>query len=295
MKTNNRFGKIASMSLLGMFAFVFSCKDEDKLTVADTQDITEEAVTDSYYQDMDDMAGVSVSTPSDGQYSGGRTETTYTITVDDDRLDCAGVVITVTPAAGSTADVPKGVLTVDFGTTACADNKGNVRTGKLIFTYNGRRFQPGSTIVTTTDNYTINGVKLEGVRTLTNVSGSTSEAPKFNAVLSNGKATFIADGTVAERQSNITWQWVRAANPLEDYLLIDQSSTASGKTRGGRTYSVSLSKALKYKRFCGIAVEGIKKYLIDGSKEITIDYGDGNCDKSVVITVNGVTRSLTVN
>ncbi len=36
------------MSLLGMFAFVFSCKDEDKLTVADTQDITEEAVTDSY-------------------------------------------------------------------------------------------------------------------------------------------------------------------------------------------------------------------------------------------------------
>ena len=295
MKTNNRFGKIASMSLLGVFAFVFSCKDEDKLTLADTQDITEEAVTDSYYQDMDDMAGVSVSTPSDGQYAGGRSETTYTITVDDDRLDCAGVVITVTPAAGSTADAPKGVLTVDFGTTACPDSKGNVRTGKLIFTYNGRRFQPGSTIVTTTDNYTINGVKLEGVRTLTNVTGSTSDAPKFNVVLANGKATFTADGTVAERESNITWQWIRAANPLEDYLLIDQASTASGKTRGGRTYAVSLSKALKYKRFCGIAVEGIKKYLIDGSKEVTIDYGDGSCDKSVVITVNGVTRSLTVN
>jgi len=42
-------------------------------------------------------------------------------------------------------------------------------------------------------------------------------------------------------------------------------------------------------------VEGIKKYLIDGSKEITIDYGDGTCDKSVVITVNGISRSLSVN
>jgi len=279
---------------MGVFAFVFSCKDEDKLTVADTQDITEEAVTDSYYQDMDDMAGVAVNAPSDTQYAGGRVQTTYTITVSDSRMNCEGIVVSVTPDPSSTADAPKGVLTIDFGAAGCSDGKGNTRTGKLIFTYNGRRFQPGSTVVTTTDNYTINGVKLEGVRTLTNVSGSTAEAPKFNVVLSNGKATF-PDATVALRESNITWQWIRANNPLEDYLLIDASSTANGTTRGGRTYSVSLSKALKYKRFCGIAVEGTKKYLIDGSKEITIDYGDGTCDYSVVITVNGVTRSLTVN
>ena len=42
------------------------------------------------------------------------------------------------------------------------------------------------------------------------------------------------------------------------------------------------------------AVEGTKKYIIDGSKEIIIDYGNGDCDKSVVITVNGVTRNLSV-
>ena len=154
---------------------------------------------------------------------------------------------------------------------------------------------PGSTVVTTTDNYTINGIKLEGTRTLTNITGSTSDAPKFEAMLANGKATFIADGTVAERESDITWQWTRAANPADDYLTIDQSSTASGVTRAGRSYEVSLTKALKYKRFCGIAVEGIKNYIIDGSKQITIDYGDGTCDKSVTITVNGITRNLTVN
>jgi hypothetical protein len=153
----------------------------------------------------------------------------------------------------------------------------------------------GSTVVTTVDNYTINGIKLEGTRTLTNVSGSTSDAPKFNVVLTNGKATLLADGTTAERASNITWSWIREANPTNDYLLIDQSSVASGKTRAGREYSVSLTKALKYKRFCGIAVEGIKTYVIDKTKEITIDYGNGECDKSVVITVNGVTRNLNVN
>lgn len=291
MKTYNLFEKITSLALIGGILFVSSCNEEDRLTFADTQDITEEAVTDSYFQDMDDMAGVAISAPSDDAYSGGRTATT--ITISDERFGCQGVVATIEPDAASTLDVPKGKLTVDFGLLGCTVN-GNVRTGKLIFEYNGRRFVEGSTVKTTAQNYAINGVKLEGTRTLTNVTGSTSGAPKFNAVLENGKAIF-ADGTVAERESDITWQWVRAANPSDDYLQINQSSTANGTTRGARTYAVSLASALKYKRFCGIAVEGIKKYIIDGSKEITIDYGTGTCDKSVVITVNGVTRNLTVN
>lgn len=288
MKTNNLFGKIISLTLIGGVLVILSCNDEDRLTLADTQDITEEAVTDSYFQDMDDMAGIAIDAPEDDEYSGGRKATT--ITIEDQRF-CAGSIITIVPGANSTLSEPRGVLTVDFGTIGCADLKGNVRTGKLIFTYNKWRFQPGSTIVTTTDNYIINGIKLEGTRTLTNVTGSTSESPKFNVVLENGKATFLADGTIAERESDITWEWKRA----EAYLLIDQSSTASGTTRGGRTYSVSLSKALKYMRFCGIPVEGIKKYIIDSSKEIIIDYGNGTCDKSVVITVNGATRNLNVN
>ncbi len=290
---NNLFEKIAAFTLIGAVFFVSSCNDEERLTLSDTQDITEEAITESYFQDMDDMAGVAINSPNDTQLSGGRVATT--ITIEDQRFNCAGIVITVEPGTNSTVDVPQGILTINFGTTGCADLRGNIRTGKLIFTYNGRRFKPGSTVVTTTDNYTINGILIEGTRTLTNVTGSTEEAPKFNAVLENGKATFLADGTFAERESSITWQWVRAASPADDYLVIDQSSTANGVTRGGRNYEVSLSKALKYKRFCGIAVEGIKKYVIDGTKEIVIDYGDGTCDKAVIITVNGMTRNLNVN
>lgn len=290
---NNLFGKIAAFTLIGGLFFVSSCNDEERLTLSDTQDITEEAITESYFQDMDDMAGVAINSPNDTQLSGGRIATT--ITIEDQRFNCAGIVITVEPGPNSTVDVPQGILTINFGTTGCADLRGNIRTGKLIFTYTGRRFKPGSTVVTTTDNYTINGILIEGTRTLTNVTGSTEEAPKFNAVLENGKATFLADGTFAERESSITWQWVRAASPADDYLVIDQSSTANGVTRGGRTYEVSLSKALKYKRFCGIAVEGIKTYVIDGTKEIVIDYGDGTCDKAVIITVNGITRNLNVN
>jgi hypothetical protein len=148
---------------------------------------------------------------------------------------------------------------------------------------------PGSTVITTTDNYFINDVKLEGTRTLTTQSNSTWEAPRFNVVLNNGKATF-ADGLSATRESSITWQLNRAAKTLQ----IESTSTASGTTRGGRDYAIQLLEDLVYKRHCGIAVEGVKKYTIDGEKQIIVDFGDGGCDGTFTVTVNGMTRTITL-
>lgn len=272
---------------------LLSCKEEDRLTVTDTKEIAEESVTDAYFLDLDDMATVAIAAPNEDQYSGGRVSSGITIT--DSRF-CDGVVVTLTPSENSTWEVPSGVMTVDFGTAGCTDQRGNIRTGKLIFTYNKWRFQPGSTIVTTTDNYTINGWKLEGKRTLTNTNEYTDDEStprKFNAVLENGKATFLATGSFAERESDITWQWTRTETPANDFLTILNTSLASGTTLDGKEYEVQVYESLIYKRNCGIAVSGIKKYFLE-QKEITIDYGDGDCDKSVVVTVNGTSRSFTV-
>jgi len=289
MKMTNLSARIVSLSLIAVVGLVCSCKDEERLTASDTQDISEEALTDSYFQDTDDMAGVAIESPDDDTYSGGRKN--GSIVIQDDRFKCAGIVVSI-DATGN-IEHPTGVITVDFGIAGCTDTRGNVRKGKLKFAYDGRRFQPGSKVVMTPENYSINEIKLEGVRTSTNVQGSTSDAPKFRVVLENGKATF-PDGSFAERESDITWEWIRAVNPADDHLLIDQVSTANGTTRGGRSYTVSVVEDLKYKRFCGIAVDGIKKYVIDGEKEIVINYGNGTCDKNVIISVNGVTRDLTV-
>lgn len=265
-------------------------KEELELTPQDSRDVSEEAVVDAYYQDMDDLGAVAMNAPTDTEYSGGRVAST--ITIEDNRFNCEGIVVTIEPDAASTAEHPAGVLTVDFG-TGCTDLAGNVRSGKLIFHYDGKRFLPGSTFVTTTENYVINGIKLEGTRTSTNVSGSTSDAPKFNVVLQNGKATFD-DGTFALRESDITVSWIRDANPVNDKLIIHTSSTASGITRGGREYAISLSRQLEYQRFCPMATSGTKTYTIDQNKEITIDYGTGDCDRTFSVTVDGVTRTISL-
>ncbi|MEJ7645395.1 MAG: hypothetical protein WKF87_12435 [Chryseolinea sp.] len=293
MKTELLTGKIAAASLIACATLLFSCKEEDRLTASDTQEITEEAVTDSYFLDMDDMATVAIASPSENEYSGGRKATTITIT---DTRFCPGTVVTIVPDENSTSLHPKGQLTVDFG-MGCNDQRGNLRTGKLRFTYDKWRFQPGSTVVTTTDNYTINGIKLEGTRTLTNINDESDESTdprKFNVLLENGKATFLAEGTTAERESDITFSLYSPGDVSEDYLSIEPMSEASGTTRGGHRYQVDVFEALIYKRSCGIAVDGIKKYVLDADKEITIDYGSGACDKSVVVTVNGTSHTVTI-
>jgi hypothetical protein len=285
--------KRSSILMIAAISLITSCNDEERITGQDSQDISEEAVTDSYFQDMDDMAGVAVEAPSETEYSGGRVQSTFQVLDSRFRCDGSPLTLTLTRGANSTPSAPNGVITVDFG-TGCTDLRGNIRSGKLTFTYNGRRFMPNSTVVITGQNYVINGVKLEGTRTLTNVTGSTDVSPRFTAVLTGGKATF-EDNSQATRESTITWQWIRGTSPSDDKLIIDQSSKANGTTRAGRNYEVSLLKQLEYKRFCGIAVSGIKRYLVNGQKEITVDYGDGDCDKEVTVTVNGVVRNIHVN
>jgi hypothetical protein len=288
MKTN--FSSLSIAVFASVLVLAGCERDEERLTASDTKDLTEEAIIDSYYQDMDDLGAVAIDAPTDNEFSGGRTN--GTITIQDERF-CEGAIVTIEPGANSTIEDPYGVLTVDFGTQGCTDVRGNIRKGKLIFTYDGWRFQSGSTVVLTTDNYSINGVTLEGTRTSTNITANESDPPKFHVVLTDGKATF-SDNTFAERESDITWSWIRGASPALDQLIIHNNSTAGGVTRAGHSYSVSLIEQLVYKRFCGMAVSGIKKYVIDGEKEITINYGDGDCDSTVSVTVDGTTRTITI-
>jgi hypothetical protein len=204
----------------------------------------------------------------------------------DDRTTCAEV--------SYTGDKDGGTITINFG-EGCTDIRGITRKGKITITYQGRRFIPGSSITTTFQNYFVNGFRVEGIRTLTNVTESSTTAPKFSITLSNGKLIW-PDGSFITRQSSHVREWIRSANPLND--MIKLTGSASGTNKDQREYEVEITKPLVFKRVCAadkiyMAVEGTKELLVN-SREITIDYGDGECDRVVTITVNGVTREITM-
>jgi predicted secreted protein len=298
MKTmKNVFGArtLSSVMLTGLILLA-SCEDKVEFNSKDSASVENEAAVDGYFEDTDDMA-VSVVSADDGTLDGGRTDGGRVVSKLklDHRFACETTTVTIDFAADNTVQVPHGTITVDFG-TGCTDVKGNIRKGKIMVEFKGRRFFPNSTIITTTDGYSINDVKLEGTRTVTNVTGSTNDAPKFNVVLDNGKATW-PDGSTATREVNRTRVWTRAANPLNDQWSV--TGTASGTNRSGNVYEMNITSDLIYKRECAIsarvfmAVAGTKELTVNGRK-LTIDYGAGDCDRTVTITVDGQDKQVEV-
>src|SRR5690606_12701909 len=181
--------KLSTVALMATVSILFSCDDdnaEGPITVRDKADLADEALTEAYFQDLDDMAGLALDAPSDVEYGQGRIK--GTIDIEDPRFACDGVVISLEPAADSKKDAPKGTITIDFGASGCADNNGIVRKGKVIIAYSGKRFMPGTTVVATVEDYYVNGVKLEGTRTLVNLEDSSPSTPRFTMTLDNGKA-----------------------------------------------------------------------------------------------------------
>jgi hypothetical protein len=295
MKTmKNVIGSCLAAGLI----FLAACEDKLDFNAKDTSNVENEAAVDGYFEDADDMS-VMVVSADNGTLTGSREEAGRGIGKNklDVRFACNTTTVTLDFAADNTQANPHGTITIDFGTDGCTDPKGNVRKGKIMVEFKGRRFLPGSTIVTTTEGYSINGVALEGIRTVTNVTGSSEEAPKFNIKLENGKATW-PDATFATREVDRTREWIRATNPTTDQWRV--TGTASGKNRNEGLYEMEITKTLVYKRECTLgsnkvfmAVEGTKELTVNG-KQITIDYGAGDCDKTVTITVDGQSKEVEV-
>jgi hypothetical protein len=286
--------KNLSFALLALFITLISCTETERFTANDAQNIENEAATDSFFEDADDISNVALF--SDTETAGGKTSGSgsRSIVINDLRFQCATVEIT--PGANSTPEVPTGTITVTFD-GSCSDIRGNVRSGQLVINYNGRRYLPGAVRTFTLVDYRINGIEVEGTRTVTNISGSTDEAPKFRIVLEEGRVTW-PDGTFATRTADRTRQWIRQANPINDSWVV--TGNAAGVNRRGSSYSMEITQPMEYKRECAVsarvfmAVEGTKVLTIDGERQMTIDYGNGECDREVTITVEGVTRTVTV-
>ncbi len=273
--------KVALFAIvLIIIALLASCNVEElPFNQEDTDNVEIEAVTEAYFEDSDDIASVALLGIDEGE--GGRFDN-----ADDERTACATV--------NFTGNRDGGTITIDFG-AGCTDARETTRRGKIIITYEGRRFLPGSQVITTFDNYFVNDIRIEGTRTLTNESTSREDAPRVRIVLENGRATW-PDGKFITRESNHVREWKRAIAPINDEFWV--TGSASGTNLNEREYQVEITNTLVYKRLCAaerifIAVAGTKVLTTNG-REVTIDYGVGDCDRKVTITSNGISREVTV-
>jgi hypothetical protein len=264
-------------AILGLLIFS-SCSDEGdgssiSEAILEQMDTDSEAALESNYEDVELISEAGLASLGDGS----RVER-------DTVLSCATI----------THDQENKTVTIDYG-DGCTIRGGRVIKGKIIIVYSERRLIPGASRVVTFENFFIDEVQVEGTRTWTNISESLDDNPKLNITLVGGKLSF-PDETSATRDADHTKEWFRANNPLNDEFHIDGS--AEGATREDIRYEVEILETLVYKRACRaqrvfIPVSGIKQ-ITHGEDVAIINYGDGDCDNEVTITLNGETYTKTV-
>lgn len=275
MRTNYTFNRFLFFCMSATAAFLISCADDDDtFSSSDSADVAAEAGTDAYFSDLDDMSLVAVE-DSESPANSGRVAS-------DDRY-CEGSF-----SVDGNSNETSGIITIDFG-DGCTDDSGNVRTGKVILTYSGGPANTiGFTVVITLEDYTINSVALEGTRTIERVQASSETAIKHTITLEDGKATW-PDGSVVTRESSFSRE------VLDGEIMLDGS--ASGQNIRGRSYTMVINETLVYSVSCAtslgiyIPVEGNKTFTTSG-REMTIDYGDGTCDRVVTVQTNRITATV---
>lgn len=293
--------KLSYYLLALLFVVVVSCSDKDEFTATDTQSVESEATTDAYFEDTDDMATQAVAA-NDGATTGsreadisGRSE--GGTTPNDGRFTGATVTLTFASDNQPGTNNIHGYIVIDFK-TGVTDLRGNVRKGKIKIEFIGRKFMLDSKVITTLDGYYINGIKIEGTRTVTS-KPSSSTPIRFDVAITDGKVIW-ADGTFATREAFRTLTLTSLSGDFTVSQTDGKLYAAAGTNRNGKTYQVTITKPLVYKRSCGvsnkisIAVEGTK-VLTTEAKTITIDYGDGTCDRKISLTSNSKSMEVTVN
>ncbi|MEP2771868.1 MAG: hypothetical protein ABJH05_06950 [Fulvivirga sp.] len=267
---------------IGMFAVACNDSELDLISNESEEAAISEAEIDAVYEDVDDIASLSI------QFSAANDGGKIAENPDDDRF-CEDVF-------SFEGDKHSGTITLDFG-DGCIDRNGNVRKGKIIVEYMGGKLVPGSKIVTTLVDYSINNIEIKGVRTLENISESLEDYPTYHITLVGGEVIW-PDGTNATREVDKVRVWVNANNPLNDEHHV--TGTANGKTRRDVNYDMVITDTLVYKRACRVSRRGRlpvagTKVITTDNKIITIDFGDGECDKRVEITVDGNREEVTVD
>ena len=273
---------------ISLFMFLGSCKETNDLdyTSDDNLNVQSEATSDALTEEVDDMAAVAVS--SDDATINGRT-----VAINDERFSCARLIAIEMAPDNNPPGLIHGFITVDFG-SGCVGPAGRTRSGSFKIEYRGRRFMPGSSIIITFNDYTVNGIKFEGVRTLTNVSESETSNVAY-AINEDGMKLTFPDGGTGTRSVDLVRTWIRAENPLRDSWTV--SGTAVGRNRRGRDYSMTIREELVYSRACGVSnrvfipIKGVKVLVVE-NKTITIDYGDGRCDNRFTVTINQRSKEI---
>ncbi len=279
MKKRNFKSVIHSLLIIALFGLVIvSCNDEDPInedtvatlelsaySQAEIDDVSEgiNDIIENIYFDIENQVA-------------SKNEASKSTSILKFIPDCVIITKVIT---GNTKNI-----TVDFG-DGCTMHNGNVLSGKIIMdiTFNGGELK--AIIKSSFNNLYFNGNKVEGVvtKTLTVVNG----IPEAN--INSDIKIIWEDETFATITGERKRVWIEGFGNLhfgDNVFLVSGNWTITKKD--GTVRNVSTVEPLRREMSCRYIVSGIVK-IEQGDKEITVDYGDGECDDLAYALIDGRT------
>jgi hypothetical protein len=297
--SRSRFAAIATLSLL---LFTASCKKEAAPSTDNTQAaelVVEAGVSEAFLQSafddvFDNAAGIDGATAGEDLGIYGNTgfgifpgQATVSGT-EEPATRC--FIVTVTPKERGV--FPKTVV-IDFG-TGC-ETRGHLRKGKIITVYSGPLHMPGKSAVTTFDGYQVDSFKIEGKHTILNSTEPGGNQRSFTRSVENAKITNV--NTSFWR----SWSGIRVMTQLEGngtpLFPLDDVYQFTGGMRGGnangRSWSSTIVNPLIKAFTCSWISQGTIEIRVNDTVGV-LDFGNGACDNAATVTVNGVSREISL-
>jgi hypothetical protein len=260
-----------------------SCSKDNSGAIS-SKDVTsaqDEIYANALFDEVDNTVVSNVTTLSGMGFSNLNVKST-----DCDSNDC----MRITVDHPDSVSFPK-VVTLDFGEGCTRIFKDDtiVYKGQIIVTLTDHWFVKGSQHIVTFNNFYINGVKLEGTRTITNKGLNDKNHFELGIVLTGGKVIFN-DTAILTRESNHVREWIRSYNPLNDTMLV--TGSASGINIQGEQYERIITSPLILVRcqdvkWRWVIVKGTIQITNSVTGVSTIDYTSTGCEGSVVLNKNG--------
>ena len=281
MKNRKLLIWLAGAAVIGIMAV--SCEKSD---LADMADMEEETLVENVFNDI-------LATVHDAEARAD--ELVYTSGAKKSALVDSCPVITIdNPEPGVW---PK-TITVDFG-EGCEGFHERVRTGKIIIMVTGRYRREGSVKTVTLEDYTVNGISVEGTKTIVNEGRNNEGNLVYSISLADGKVT-LPDGKVATREVARTREWVSGENtfnPWDDVYFI--TGQVTGTNFKGVSYTHTILTPLEADAACRFIKSGTLRFEADDRMTCVLDYGygdpEGGCDALALATrEDGETRVITL-
>lgn len=184
-------------------------------------------------------------------------------------------------------------IVIDFGATNCLCNDGRNRRGKILVSYTGKYKDAGSVRNISFDQYFINDNQILGTKTVTNMGLNASNQTYFTITVagkmikagSNDSLTWNCNRTRTWIQGEATQTWTDDQYEITGY--------GSGVNKNGN-YTMVIVQPLVREIGCKWFTAGTLDFQPAGKLLRTIDFGNGTCDNTALVLINGVSHTITL-